>query len=648
LVSRWFRPRETPAAAPDLTSECAELRARCQALSEEVRELRAWAHNSTIRTADPALFPRLLGPPLENLKVLLIGTCNVHHIASGAHALGHAADHFLYGSWRHDEIPSVESANYDAAVVGLTLAALLQEAIGRSMDVAHVLDFWTSETAEAALDRLAELLDDRVARFRTALDGLPIFFVSFIEPSFSYEGNLISSGSPKELGVFMPRLNEIFRQVVTKYPNCYLFDMNQCLNLVGRAHLSDDFVTHFTHNSIISDWDDAYDADRIVPPVSNFTTFDVDRNLRMLQQLIVQQLSDNLKIIRQEQSVKLIIADLDDTHWRGVAADDNIEAIVRTGYWPTGLVEALLYFKKRGGLLAICSKNDPEETKDRFPRFWHDRITLNEFVSVKINWRPKSENIADILSETGLLPESAVFIDDNPREIDEVRARFPSMRCLGGNHHDWRRIILQSPETQVAHISEESQIRTQLVRVKIDRDEAAKTLTREEWLHSLQLEQNIEVVKDAGHRLFARTFELLNKTNQFNTTGQRWTLGELNAFFAAEGCALVASLRDKTADNGLIGIVLVKGDELVQTVLSCRVFGLGAEIALGAMATKLALKSGDLARASLIDTGKNATCHDFFRRMGFTARDGCFVAESACATPDWIKVTLGEAALSVA
>lgn len=64
------------------------------------------------------------------------------------------------------------------------------------------------------------------------------------------------------------------------------------------------------------------------------------------------------------------------------------------------------------------------------------------------------------MTEANLLPESAVFIDDNPREIDKVRARFPSIRCLGGNHHDWRRIILLSPETQLAQISQESQIRT--------------------------------------------------------------------------------------------------------------------------------------------------------------------------------------------
>ena len=90
------------------------------------------------------------------------------------------------------------------------------------------------------------------------------------------------------------------------------------------------------------------------------------------------------------------------------------------------------YFKKRSGLIAICSKNDQAPTKERFQRIRGDRIRLDDFVSVKINWSPKSENISEILTEANLLPESAVFIDDSPREIDKVRARFPSIRCLGG------------------------------------------------------------------------------------------------------------------------------------------------------------------------------------------------------------------------
>jgi FkbH-like protein len=141
-------------------------------------------------------------------------------------------------------------------------------------------------------------------------------------------------------------------------------------------------------------------------------------------------------------------------------------------------------------------------------------------------------------------------------------------------------------------------------------------LTREEWLRSLQLEQEINLVKDTSHRLFPRTIELLNNTNQFNINGKRWTMGELEAFFVANGIVLTASLRDKIADNGLIGIALVKDNEIIQTVLSCRVFGLGAEIALGAIATQIALRSGDVARASIIDTGKMPHATTSLRRWG--------------------------------
>jgi hypothetical protein len=344
LFSRWLRPRQAAVSAPDSTFEYVELRAKCDALSTELAEMRELCErttNSSVRSADPALFPRALGPRLQNLTFLLIGTCQVQHLAVAAKDFGHEAAHFLYRSREHDEIPIVESSNYDAAIVGLTLRRILQEAIGRSMDVAHVLDFWTSEKAEVTLGRLAEILDDRVTRFHTALNALPIFFLSFVEPSFSYEGNLISSEQPSDLRVFIRKLNGLFGAAAMKHPNCYLFDINQCLNMVGRAHFCDDIVTHFTHNSIIANWDDVHDTDRIVPFTSNWTTFDVYRNLLMLNEIIFTQLSDNIKTLRQTDAVKLIVVDLDDTLWRGTAAEDNIETVPRDEGWPLGFVEVL-------------------------------------------------------------------------------------------------------------------------------------------------------------------------------------------------------------------------------------------------------------------------------------------------------------------
>jgi FkbH-like protein len=379
-----------------------------------------------------------------------------------------------------------------------------------------------------------------------------------------------------------------------------------------------------------------------VPTTSNLSIFKVEDHLKLLHQEIFNKLADNIKIIRQDEAVKIIVIDLDDTLWRGVAAEDSIEGPLRSEGWPLGFIEALLYFKRRGGLLAIASKNEPESTAKRFEEICGDRIKLHDFVSVKINWNPKSQSIDEILRETNLLPESALFIDDNPREIDEVRAHFPTLRCLGGNHHDWRRIILRSPETQVAGISRESRDRTRLVRARIDREVASRALSRHEWLLSLKIKQHISMVNDIADKSFGRAIELINKTNQFNTTGKRWTSGELDEFFRNGGCCLTTDLRDKTIDNGMIGVALIKPGALIQVVLSCRVFGLGAEITMGSIATTVALRGQAFVRSTLIDTGKNFTCHDYFERLGFRRDGDEFVTDTACSTPPWIEFSLSK------
>jgi len=569
---------------------------------------------------------------------MLLGSCQVEHLTLSALRLGHKTSHFLYYGQPWCEVPTTGPEDYDAAIVGLTLRALLYEATGHAPDVAHARDTWTAKFAQEALVRLEDNLRDRVSRIRTGVTGVPLFFLSFIEPSFNYEGMLIYDESPRNLSVFMREANAALRRVLHEFSSCYYLDLNAAINMVGRAHLFEDSLNAFSHNSTLSVWGDHLDTNRIVTPTSVEDMFDIHPNINLLHEVVLEQLSDALKILRRTDAVKLIILDLDDTLWRGIAAEESLDDETRTGGWPLGLVEALLYFKRRGGLLAICSKNDEAPTRERFVSIWQDRLKLDDFVSVKINWKPKSENIAETLEELNLLPDNVVFVDDNPREIDEVKSNFPELRCLGGNHRDWRRIILQAPEMQVAEITQESLRRTDMTKAGIDRTASSKNMNREEWLRSLELEQEITLVRSDGDALFPRTLELLNKTNQFNTTGKRWSQEDLNTFFCEGGRALVTSLRDKAVDNGIVGICLVNGPEIVQTVLSCRVFGLGAEIALGSVGTAVALASAPHAKAVTVDTGRNAVSRDYFSRLGFDGRDGCYETNVACDWPSWIKV----------
>ena len=50
---------------------------------------------------------------------------------------------------------------------------------------------------------------------------------------------------------------------------------------------------------------------------------------------------------------------------------------------------------------------------------------------------------------------------------------------------------------------------------------------------------------------------MLNKTNQFNTSGKRWTTEEVDQLFGKGGYFLCSFLCDRTVDNGLIGVTVI-------------------------------------------------------------------------------------------
>src|SRR5438046_10604167 len=74
--------------------------------------------------------------------------------------------------------------------------------------------------------------------------------------------------------------------------------------------------------------------------------------------------------------------------------------------------------------------------------------------------------------------------------------------------------------------------------------------------------------------------ELINKTNQFNTTGKRWTQQECQAAFARGTCFYAFKVLDRFTEYGVVGVVITNGSILEQFVMSCRVVGMDVEIAV--------------------------------------------------------------------
>ena len=116
---------------------------------------------------------------------------------------------------------------------------------------------------------------------------------------------------------------------------------------------------------------------------------------------------------------------------------------------------------------------------------------------------------------------------------------------------------------------------------------------------------------------FGRALELLNKTNQFNTTGQRWTYEQAHSALANGTCFLTWRVEDVHSQYGLVGVAVLRENSVDQFVMSCRVFGL--EIEQTAMA-EICRRSRDKyhrLEAVFRQTEANAVCQEFYRRSGF-------------------------------
>ena len=569
------------------------------------------------------------------------GTCNIEPLVSLGSDIGHVARHTLWDCKNRLDIPKrPQESTY--SIFAPTLRNLCYSALGTEFFFPRLRS--ESEGREALSRLVAELsttLDSVAAEF----SGQSKIFVSFLEPTINPLGTLNSYASLCNPRHFARELNREYSSLVDSLGHSTFLDINESVSLAGAAPMQDTLNRNVAHASFLSDWDELFDGNRILKSTGTFETF--ESNPALVNSIAVkfwQQLNDIISIHRARDPIKLVIVDLDDTLWRGIAAEEEIPNWQRTEGWPSGFVEALLFFKARGGLLAICSKNDASPTLSRISTIWGHAIQADDFCSIKIGWDSKAKAVGEILRDANILPEHTLFIDDNPREVSEVVDAFPSINSFNGDHYGWRRELLLNPRFRVAGITAESANRTTLVKARLERDALGKRLERADWLRTLQLSQEFHIVSSDEDPHFARAFELLNKTNQFNTTGKRWERTELAQLFVNEGVIVVCFLRDKFTDNGLVGCSVIQGNTIVQVVLSCRVFGLDAEIALANFCVSHILKSHNKCFAMFATTPKNHTCSDYFVRCGME-RSGTsdpYFVEQTPPIPDHITVSLRE------
>ena len=277
--------------------------------------------------------------------------------------------------------------------------------------------------------------------------------------------------------------------------------------------------------------------------------------------------------------------------------------------------------KSLGIVLAVDSKNEEENA---LAGLNHPDAPLkpDDFVSIKANWNPKSENMKAIASELTLLPESLVFVDDNPAEREIVRAQIkgagvPELDCP----EHYIKILDHSGFFEVASISEDDMKRNEMYMANKKRAALEESFADySEYLKSLEMEAEI---KPFEKMYMPRIAQLTNKSNQFNLTTRRYTQADIEEAAADPvNITLYGRLKDKFGDNGIVALSAghVDGSDLHIDLwlMSCRVLKRDMEFA---MMDEL-VKEAKARRVNTIygyfyPTAKNKMVKDFYLLQGF-------------------------------
>ena len=357
---------------------------------------------------------------------------------------------------------------------------------------------------------------------------------------------------------------------------------------------------------------------------------------------------------------KVLVLDLDNTIWGGIVGEDGLNGVKLGHTYPgsafVDFQRAILDIYRKGVLLAICSKNNMSDVLDVIRN--HPDMVLREehFTIIKANWENKVKNIREIADELNVGLNSLVFIDDNPFEVEAVKAEIPEVLSIlmpKDNPTGYRIHLSLYPIFNFITLSDEDKSRSQMYRQETRRNVLRADFTNvDDYLRSLEMNAYFNL---NDHFCSARVAQLCQRTNQFNLTTIRYSDVEITSMINDPACDVIAvRLEDRFGDMGVIGAVIIRYVDCVGSIdslmVSCRALGRNLESAIVMYVGRLVETRGVIkVRAEYRPTNKNAQVEKFYDNNAFH-----LMSESAGTTkyyeletlvfknqssPDYIKIS---------
>ena len=226
------------------------------------------------------------------------------------------------------------------------------------------------------------------------------------------------------------------------------------------------------------------------------------------------------------------------------------------------------------------------------------------------------------------MPESFVFVDDNPAEREIVSAQIAGIAVPEfQDPADCIRVLDHAGYFETTTFSAADASRSEMYRANAQRAQMQQTYANyTDYLLGLDMHADI---RDFDAVALPRIVQLTNKSNQFNLTTLRCTEDDIRSMAEKpDWITLYGKLVDKFADNGVVTVVAgqAQGQTLCLRLwlMSCRVLKRGMEDAMmDTLAAKAAAAGYTALEGYYYPTAKNAMVREFYAGYGFekTAED---------------------------
>jgi FkbH-like protein len=471
-------------------------------------------------------------------------------------------------------------------------------------EVVAIAADWRSLGLRDEEDSPGGIIGEHTARleslWREARERLQATVVQFnyAVPPFDPLGHL-SAALPGGRGRLLRAINLALWEAAGRTPGVVILDLDQVAARFGKDRWSDPVLWHTAKQ---------YPSAEALPALGH-------------------QLTALLRAILGLTS-KCLALDLDGVLWGGVIGEDGLAGI-QLGGGPAG--EAFADFQRylqslagTGVLLAVCSKNNPEDAVLPFRQ--HPEMVLRErdIANFTANWKSKDENLREIAAALNIGLEAMVFVDDNPAERLRVRQNLPEVEVvdLPADPALYVSALSRLALFETLAITGEDRQRTASIRENVARKTLESTAgSVDDYLAQLDIKVQLAPFDEAN---LPRIVQLINKTNQFNLTTRRRTDAEVRSLLAAGAYTQAMRTSDRFGESGLTGVLIAvpEGDGLrVDTwLMSCRVLGRRLEEAMFAGLVRYAADNHYThITGEYIPTDKNSQVADLYDRLGCVA-----------------------------